>query len=112
MVYDYSALQAKALELITRFGYDMTFNAAGTAGDPVTGLGGAAGASRTLKGVEVKVSQKDFPSTVIEATDKALLVEGASILKSDKWGEWRIVEISPIQPNGSDVLAVKLLVRS
>ena len=117
MAYDYAPLTATALRLITKFGSDMTFKDEGTTGDPVTGLGAVAGASRTLKGVQIKVDIKVFPETVIQTGDRMLLIEGdAIVLTSDKWvfgaAPWQIVAVSPIIPNGSDIVASKILVRA
>ena len=116
MAYDYAPLTATALRLITKFGADMTFQAKGTVADPVTGLGAVAGATRTSQGVEIKVDEKAFPETRVVAGDKALLIEGATVEMSDKWvkdsAPWTVVAVSPIMPNGADIVAVKVLVRA
>ena len=116
MAYDYGPLTATALTLITKYGSEMTFQAKGTVPDPITGLGGADGAQRALQGVLVKVDDKAFPETRVQAGDRMLLVEGASIAMSDKWifegASWTVEGVSPIMPNGSDTVAVKALVRA
>ena len=117
MAYDYAPLTTAALRLITKFGADLTFRDEGTTGDPVTGLGAVAGANRTLKGVQIKVDIKVFPETVIQTGDRMLLIEGdAVVLTSDKWvfgsAPWQILGVVPIIPNGSDIVASKILVRA
>ena len=117
MAYDYAPLTATALRLITKFGADMTFRDAGTTGDPVTGLGAVAGTDRTLKGVQIKVDIKVFPETVIQSGDRMLLIEGDAVVStSDKWvfgsAPWQILGVAPIIPNGTDIVASKILVRA
>lgn len=116
MAYNYTKIAATALRLIAKYGETMTFRAAGSSADPVTGLGGTAGATRTMQGVVGRVDLRDYPETVIQSGDKALIVEGGDIAKTDKWvngsEEWHIVAVSPIAPNGTDIVAVKVLVRA
>ena len=116
MAYDYAPLSATALRLITKFGAPLTFRAIGTVPDPITGLGGTLGATRTIQGVQTTFDERTFPDTRILAGDMAFLLEGEPVALSDKWvngaAEWSIAAISNIQPNGADTLAVKILVRS
>ena len=116
MAYDYAPITATALRLITKFGADLTFRDKGTTGDPVTGLGAVAGSDRTVKGVKITDIAKAFPETRIQAGDRAFIIESATILMSDKWRNgsefWTVEMVTPIEPNLSDIVAVKVLVRA
>lgn len=116
MAYDYSSLTATALRLITKFGFDMTFRSAGSAGDPATGLGAYNGEPRTAKGVKLDDMENHFPETLIKSGDKAFLIESTTILLSDKWVNgaafWSVIAVEPVQPNNADTIVVKVLVRA
>lgn len=116
MAYDYAPISATALRLVTKFGYSMTFMAEGTVPDPVTGLGGVDGATRTIKGVEVRTNDKDFPETLIVSGDRALVIAGDTVDIKERWVDgsdlWQIVAVDPIKPNGTDVVVTKVLVRA
>lgn len=116
MAFNYAPLTATALRLITKFGADLTFRDKGTTADPVTGLGAVAGNDRTVKGVKITDVAKAFPETRIESGDRAFIIESATILMSDKWingaAAWTVEEVNEIEPNGTDIVAVKVLVRA
>ena len=116
MAYDYAPIADTAARLITKFGAPMTFRAAASTPDPVTGLGGTVGITRVIQGLQTKFDETTFPDTRIQLGDRAFLLEGAAVQMTDKFidgpAEWSIQAIANIQPNGADIVAVKILVRA
>jgi len=112
---DYTAIKTNAARLIAKFGQPHTFRAKGSVPDPVTGLGGSAGAAQTLNAVKIGVNDKNFPETLIEAGDIGLIVESGTLGLSDVWvnggADWSIVSAKQIAAT-DEILAVKILARA
>lgn len=112
----YTRMKALADRQIVAKGYAATFRSLPTAGDPVTGLGGSAGATRTAQAVILNVDYRTFPETLARAGDLMLLVEGGGApAVGEKWvngaAEWEIVAVKEVNPPNGTALLWKVLVR-
>ena len=113
---NYTNLKATADRLITANGKSLTIRGVPTAGDPVTGLSGSDGSTRTVYGFPTKIDFRTFPESMTQSGDKMLLLEGDSAVTiGEKWidgtEEWDIVAVQQgIWGHTSDII-YKALVR-
>lgn len=106
----YERMDALATRQIADKGSSLTIVGRPTGGDPVTGAGAGAGASRTVAGVVTKIDYKTFPETLVQAGDKMLLLDGAVVV-GETWEGRKIVAVSEVKPDNSTSLIHKALVR-
>lgn len=92
---------------------DLTLTAAPTATDPVTGLGGSSGATKTALGLITDVDRKTFSETIIQTGDKTIVFDGyTEILQSDTWEGASIVSLVEHKPDNITTMSYIALVRS
>lgn len=110
----YERMQALADRQIAAKGASLTIRALPTASDPVSGLGYADGATRSVEGVLTRVDYRVFPETVARSGDLMLLTS-AAVAVGEKWingsAEWSIVAVQEIKPDNATGIAWKALVR-
>ena len=111
----YARKQALADSQIAAKGAAKTIRSAPTAGDPVTGAGATDGVARTVNAIETAVDYKTFPETMTQAGDLMLLLD-ADVSVGEVWvrpdgAEWTIKAVKKLDYTGSDLIAVKALVR-
>lgn len=110
----YSEMAAVADELLVEYGYDATIRAADTPSDPVTGVGGADGVTRTVRAVQTKMDYKVFPETLVQTGDRMFLF-GGQVEQGEKLvdgsAEWAIAEVQHIRPDNATHILTKALVR-
>lgn len=108
----YDDMAALADQMLTEFGFAATVRTADAPGDPVTGLGGAAGATRTVRAVQTKMDYRTFPETLVRAGDRMLIFGGAVEVgeKVIDGGEWAVRQVAHIQPDNATHIITKALV--
>jgi len=107
---NYSAMRALASTMITDGGFLATISGAATAPDPVTGLGGGAGATRTIPAVLTKVDTKLFPQSLVHSEDRMLVCAGA-VEVGETWGGRAIVDVLAVTPDNGAPIITKAVVR-
>jgi len=112
----YSDMQSVADTLLATdlFGASLTIRGKPTPGDPVTGLGGSDGATRTVTAAIVGVDYRTFPDTIAEIGDK-MLVSSDEINVGEVWvdgsDEWHVVQVMEVKPDNATGILWKALVR-
>lgn len=110
----YERMRALASRQIAAKGSTVTIRGIPTPSDPVTGLGGADGAARSMSAVLTQVDYRTFPETIARAGDLMLLVDGTAEV-GEKWvngvSEWTIVAVSEVNPANDGAIITKALVR-
>lgn len=107
MPFDYGPLRATAKRLLTRFGRSVVLDrAAGDSQsyDPVNGT--FSGSSATLSGVGVLVpfSANELNMGTIVKSDRKLIYQGDKLEVGDKYGDWRVHDLTDIDPDESGVI--------
>lgn len=108
----YTEKAALADRLLLKYGFDATVRAADTPSDPVTGLGGANGATRTVRALFTKIDFRTFPETLVRDGDR-MVIFGGPVLVGEVLvnnGDWAVREVADIQPDGSTHIITKALV--
>lgn len=110
----YERMDALVVRQLASKGFSATFRGEPTPADPVTGVGGSDGATRTIQAVKVAVNFRDFPETLVEAGDLMLIVKGF-VEVGEYWidgsDHWRVVSVKQYEPDNSTDLMTKALVR-
>lgn len=108
----YTEKAALADRLLLKYGFSATVRAVGAIADPVTGLGGSDGATRSVRALFTKIDFKTFPETLVRKGDR-MVIFGGPVLVGEVLvnnGDWQIREVQNIQPDGSTHIITKALV--
>lgn len=109
----YAGLQATAARLIAAKGFAATIRSAGTASDPVTGLGAVAGTDRTVDAVKVAVDVRAFPETLTARATCMLICDG-QVSASDKWVDGSdvrpVIAVMAVEPDNASHIITKALI--
>ena len=110
----YARAATTADRLLARFGFDATIRAVGTAGDPVTGVGAADGATRDVRGLLRSIDNKAFPESLVQSGDR-MFIFGGEVLRGeyfvDGGAEYEVREVVQIKPDNATHVITKALVR-
>lgn len=108
----YSDKAALADRLLLKYGFTATVRGAATVADPVTGLGGSDGATRSVQAVFTRIDFRTFPETLVRKGDRMVIFGGpvsvGEVLVES--GDWQIREVQNIKPDGSTHIITKALV--
>jgi len=110
---DYTNAQALADRLLAAKGFTATIRAEGTAADPVTGLGAADGATRTVSAVKARVDIGVFPESLAERST-CMLICDAIVRMGDVWvdgGTDRpVIGVMHVEPDNDSHIITKALI--
>lgn len=109
----YTNAQALAARLIAAKGFAATVRAASTPADPLTGLGGADGASRTVNAVQTRIDYRTFPEGLVRQGDRMFIFAGPVAVGEyliDGSDEWPIRETMRVEPDNASHIITKALV--
>lgn len=110
---NYNNAQVTAQRLIAQKGFVATFRTKDAAKDPVTGLGGAAGATRTVNAVKVAIDQETFEQTLAAKAACVLLCDGP-VDVSDTWVDGStdrpVIATKTVSPDNATHLLTKALI--
>ena len=114
--YNYSPITKSAEALITRFGEEFTFTrTTDGAYNPATGAKAQTTSTFKKYACEFDYNNADRAGETVTENDRRMLVEGHDfhvgdtvVIGSDTF---KVINISEIRPNGSDVVAANLQVR-
>lgn len=107
----YADLAALADELLVEFGFDATVRGLPTPSDPVTGVGGSDGASRTVRAVLASIDSRVFPDTLVQNGDQMMIFGGVVNVGEFVEGKGAVAEIQLVQPDDATHLITKALIR-
>lgn len=116
MSFDYAKAAATARRLITRFGRDVTHRVPGAPTGPAYNPTPGTPVDETVQAAEPQISIAFRNDSVIQDTDKLLLIASTNTAPAaghvivDGGEEWQIVEARPFNP-GSDLVYSEVLVR-
>lgn len=106
----YTEKAALADRLLLRFGYDATVTGQPTLPDPVTGAGGGAGASRTVRAVNTAVDHNTFPESLVETGD-TMLILGGKVDVGEAVGSMSVKHVAHVMPDNATHIITKALVK-
>lgn len=110
----YARAGLTADRLLARFGYNVTIRSVDTAGDPVTGLGGSVGATRTVVGMVRSIDNRAFPESLVQSGDRMFIFAG-EVLRGefvvDGGAVYSVAEVVQIKPDNATHVITKALVR-
>jgi len=108
----YAGKAALADQLLLKYGFSATVRAADSPSDPVTGVGGSDGATRTVRAVFTSIDSTVFPETLVQKGDR-MVIFGGSVEVGEtlvKDGDWPVRVVQHVQPDGTTHIITKALV--
>ncbi len=105
--FNYPSTRATTLGLLTKFGNSLSLERESDGGvyDPSTG-GITGGATTILTGVGVLLNYNNTErnNSDVQATDKKMLYQGSALQIDDKYGDYRVYQITELDPDESGTI--------